>query len=385
MQSEDYSIDRCTSATPRPRGWFAAVSIASIWLFGPILAPAAGQEKIDWKTGVEFRKQLETTVGVNWGDNPLRDALGRLARTQGTAIFLDRRVDPDQRVAFTSRDQPLEIALVRLCGELELAKSALGSVVYIGPQGSADKVATVAALRRQEASALPAAAKARWLKQAPMAWPELTTPNQLLAQLAREGSFSINGELPHDVWPAYDLPAMPLADRLSLVLAGFGLTYRIEQNGSAVTLTTIPDDIEYEKSYSRGDPARLAAELKRLMPDLKIGRRNNEVVVRGPYEEHEKIERMLRGERVKTVTPAPGEKRYTLKVENQPAGAVATTVAKEIGKKLTYDPSALPKLKEKVTFSVTDVPLDQLLKATLEPLGLRAEVGEETLNIVEID
>jgi len=358
---------------------------AVLGIFALATGPASGQEKTDWKTGVEFRKQLEATVGINWGDNPLRDALGRLARTQGTAIFLDRRVDPDQRVAFTSRDEALEIAFVRLCAELGLGKSVIGSVVYIGPKDSADKFATVAALRRKDASALPATAKARWLKQASLVWPELTTPEELLQKLSREGNFVVDRELPHDLWPAYDLPAMPLADRLSLVLAGFGMTYQIEQNGSAVRLVPIPNDIEYEKSYSRSDPAKLAAELKRLMPGLKIGRRNDEVVVRGPYEEHEKIERMLRGERVKTVTPVPGEKRYTLKVENQPAGAVATTVAKEIGKKLTYEPAVLPKLKEKVTFSVTDVPLEQLLKATLEPLGLRAEVGDETLSIVVID
>ena len=372
---------RVNSATAASAAWFAIVTLGVLLLGSPVQAQDSG----DWKTGAAFRKQLEATVGINWGDNPLRDALGRLSRAQGTAIFLDRRIDPDQRVEFTSRDEPFEVALVRLCGQLGLGKSVLGSVIYLGPKESADKLATVAALRRNEASALPAAAKARWLKQQPMAWEQLTTPADLLERLQKEGGFTVNGQLPHDLWPAYDLPPLPLCDRLSLVLAGFGLTYQLEQNGAVVNLAPMPEQIEYEKSYTRSDPAKLAAELKRLLPGLKIGRRGNEVVVRGPYEEHEKIERMLRGEKVKTVTPVAGEKRYTLKVENQPAGAVVRTVANEIGKELKYDSAVLGKLKTKVTFSVQDVPLDELLQRTLEPLGLKAELGDQSLTIVSAD
>ena len=378
MQSLDnLFIIRGTHATPRLIVWFA-VLLASIFVNGSY---AAAQDASEWKTGVEFRRQLESTVGINWGDNPLRDALGRLSRAQGVAIFLDRRVDPDQRVEFTSRDEPFEVALLRLCGQLDLGKAVIGSVVYIGPKQSADKLATVAALRRKDSADLPAAAKARWLKQQPMAWPELTTPAELLEQLQRDGSFVTSDKLPHDLWPGYDLPPLPLADRLSLLLAGFGMTYELQREGAAVKFVPVPDNIEYEKSYTRSDPAKLAADLKRLMPGLKIGRRGSEVVVRGPFEDHEKIERMLRGEKVKTVVPAPGEKRYSLKVENQPAGAVVRTVAKEIGKEMKYDSLVLAKLKEKVSFTVQYVPLDELLKATLQPLGLKAEVTDEALTI----
>lgn len=377
----DHLMQRGNSATARRIVWFAALGACFAWS----VSAAAGQDAVDWKTGVEFRRQLESPVGLKWGENPLRDAIGRLARTQGTAIFLDRRVDPDQRVEFTSRDEPFEVAIARLCQQLGLGESILGSVIYIGPKETADKLATVAALRRKEASQMSPGVKAKWLKQEPLAWPELTTPAALVEQLARDGGFVVNGELPHDLWPAYDLPPLPLADRLSLLLAGFGLTYEIGANGGAVNLTPLPENVEYEQSYTRSDPARLAADLKRVLPGLKIGQRGNEVVVRAPYEDHEKIERMLRGEKVKTVAPVAGEKRYTLKVANQPAGAVARTVAKEIGKELKYDASLLPKLKQSVTFSVQDVPLDELLRATLEPLGLRAELTEDALNISAID
>jgi hypothetical protein len=381
VQSFDPLSHRGTSATPSLFAWF------TLLIFCAAVPSSDGlvAEKTDWKTGVEFRRQLESQVGVNWGDNPLRDALGRLSRAQQVAIFLDRRVDPDQRVEFESRDESFEVALTRLCGHLNLGRSIVGSVVYIGPKESADKLATLAALRRKEAAELSPAAKARWLKQDRWGWDELASPNGLLEKLQQSAKFSSEGSLPHDVWPAGNLPPLPLADRLSLLLAGFGMTFQFEQDGNAVKLVPMPDDVEYEHSYTRTDPAKLAADLKRQLPEIQIERRGTQVIVRGRFEDHEKIERMLHGEKVRTITSVPGDKRFTLKVANQPAGAVARTIAKELGKELKYDPEILPKLKEPVSFSVKEVSVEELLRTTLEPLGLTATVGDQTLDISAID
>lgn len=342
---------------------------------------ARGDDGVDWKKDAAFRQQLSLPVGIAWGDNPLRPALDRLARSQQVAMLLDRRVDPDQRVEFTSRDESLELALARLCQQLELGRAVVGSVVYLGPRDTADRLATVAAMRRKDAGNLPAAGKARWLKQQPLAWPELSTPREIIDRLAAEGRFKVEGTVPHDVWPAADFPSLPLTDRLSLVLAGFGLTYTMEQNGAVARLSPLPEAVEYAKSYTRSDPAKLAAELKRVLPQLDIQRKGDEVVVVARHEDHETIDRLLRGEKVRTVTPKGSEKLYSLRVENQSAGAVVKRIAQELGKELKYDEAALARLREKVSFTVQEVSLDSLLKTTLEPLGLKGTVTDESLEI----
>ena len=63
---------------------------------------------------------------MTWSGQPLRPALGDLARLQQTAVFLDRRVDPGQPMDFTQRDATLEDLLSRLAEQLDLGLGATG-------------------------------------------------------------------------------------------------------------------------------------------------------------------------------------------------------------------------------------------------------------------
>jgi hypothetical protein len=72
------------------------------------------QEPIAWKTGPALRKQLDASVGVTWPERPLRDGLTSLSRNTGVCIFLDRRIDPDQTVELTVRDESVQRVLEQL-------------------------------------------------------------------------------------------------------------------------------------------------------------------------------------------------------------------------------------------------------------------------------
>src|SRR5438552_11738492 len=78
---------------------------ASVLLAG---SGAMADEPVAWKTGAAFTRQLHEIVGVSWQDRALRDGLDRLSRAYGVAVFLDRRIDPDQHVDFTARDVPFD-------------------------------------------------------------------------------------------------------------------------------------------------------------------------------------------------------------------------------------------------------------------------------------
>jgi hypothetical protein len=69
-------------------------------------------------------------------------------------------------------------------------------------------------------------------------------------------------------------------------------------------------------------------------------------------------------------------------VKGEPAGAAASTVAKELGKELKFAADLRPKLEQRVNFMVKDVTLEELLNQALDPLGLRYQVTDAELEIL---
>jgi hypothetical protein len=344
--------------------------------------PVCGQET-SWKTGPALRKQLESPLSLVWGQRELREALASLAKSTGVAIVLDRRLDPSRTLDLTVTDEPLKTVLLRVAEQVDGGVSLVGSVVYVGPKVTAGKLATLAALRRQSAGEFAANVKAAVAKSEPLGWNNLTEPRVLIGDVAKRAGITIeNSEvIPHDLWPGAEWPAMPWAERMTILLAGFDLTYD-PAGPDSIRLIPIPRELEYEKSYTpRGAVERAAADLKRLAPAAKIAVEGKRLRVAASVEDHERIERLLSGESVTTTKVTPGQKRYTLTVENQPAGAVVKTIAGQLGKELTYDPAAVEKLQTKVSFTVKEVPLEELMAKTLGPLGLTYRIEGPSLVI----
>ena len=65
-------------------------------------------------------------------------------------MFLDRRVDPDQRVELSIEDQPLETAINQIAGRTQLGVSRIGTTFYYGPATTTAYLGTIAALRRDD-------------------------------------------------------------------------------------------------------------------------------------------------------------------------------------------------------------------------------------------
>jgi hypothetical protein len=377
-------------SNPARSAWSMVVFITALaggWFGTFELDRADAAEPIDWKIGLEFRQALEQPLGLKWGENPARQAFRNLAQNQRVAVWLDRRIDPGLKLQFEADDLPLGIVLDQLCEKYRWKRAAVGPVVYLGPPAIAGKLATLAAVRRQQVGRESAQQRARWSRAVAWQVPELAQPRELMQELVREaGATLANPEaIPHDLWPEIALPRLTLADRMSLVLAGFDLTFEPSPDGSSIRIVPAPAEIEYTETYSwRGANASLAAQLAKKFLEAEVLLVNDKVQVTGPYEVHEKIDRLMSGETVRTTKVAPGSKVYSLRVDNQPAGAVVKTVAKELGKELQYDPALLDKLKTNVSFTVKDVDLNDLLAAALKPLGLTYEMKEAALVIVPV-
>ncbi len=376
-----------TSVGSRPP---LALAVALSLAMAAICSIGYAQQTSVWKTGPALRQALDAKLSLTWSERQLRDGLANLSQSTQVAIFLDRRIDPSQTLELSAADEPLQLLLAKIGGQAKAGVAAIGPCVYLGPPETAAVLSTVAAMRRNEVSKLPADAKLRLLRTQAWQWSELAEPRQLLADLARQAGVNVqNAELiPHDLWPAQSLPPLPRVDRLSLLVAGFGLTFQIDAQGTAIRLVPLPESAALEKTYTtRGNAADLAVQLRRIVPLAQIRTEPGKLRVTASQDDHDKVERLLAGERVTTtkkVKPGAGggEKRYTLTVENQPAGAVLKTVANSLGKELKYDEALLEKLKTNVSFTAKDVTLEELMKKTLTPLGLTYKLDEKALEIV---
>jgi hypothetical protein len=364
---------------------------AALW-FVVLGGVAIGQESSGWKTGPAFRQELDKQVSVAKSEQPLRQVLASLSQSFVVAVFLDRRIDPGQMVGLIVRDQPLQVMFTQLAAAAKAQMTHVGPVVYIGPPETASKLATLAAIRRKEVAQLPRDAKSRLLRAQAWRWDERAEPRQLLNDLARQAGVTIENPdmIPHDLWPAVSLPPLPWTDRLTLLLAGFGLTFEFTNQGAAVRLVPIPEGaVVLEHAYTtRGAPAATAAQLRRIVPDAKIRVEQGKLVVTASQEDHETIERLLSQQNVRTTKTVKGrdaDKRYTLQTDKAvSAGALLRKIAENLGKELKCDEAALPKLQQRVDLSVKEATLDQLLAAlerALKPLALTFKVTDDALEV----
>jgi len=296
--------------------------------------------------------------------------------------MLDRRVDPGQKLDLKLNDVPLREVFLQIAGQFDLGVSMFGPVVYIGPRHVTERMRTLVALRNEDVHQLPRLQQRTFMQLRPWSWNELSTPRALLESLETEMGISIGGlaHVPHDLWPAMDLPPLSLVDRLTLLGGAFDLTIRIAPDGRSVELVPIVPPVYLERSYSyqqRG--GRLPGELVSLVPQATLEIANNRLIVRGRLEDHEIVADFLQGKLVGRAGRAqnhapPSEKVFTLVVEPQPVGPLVRQIARQLGLELTFNEAALDaaglSLETVVSFDVQSVPLDQLLQAALEPAGM---------------
>ncbi|MFV1964014.1 MAG: hypothetical protein ACC628_01230 [Pirellulaceae bacterium] len=344
----------------------------------------AGQDATAWLADRKFERQLDAEAGITLYENPVRDAIASLSRTQRICIWLDRRLDPGFEPDFTSHGTSLNVLLQRLAARLHGGVGYMKSVVYLGPVATARKLPTLVAIRTDEAKALPEEVQPAFLQRRVSHWDDLAVPRQIIEALARESRLSVVGveHVSHDLWPAVDLPPLTFVERLSLVLAGFDLTFEIARDGSAVRIVPMPDTTVLVRTYAlRGNVDRIVGGLASRFPQARLQRTGPRLQVAGSYEDHRLIARLLRGEKVQRVAVVGGEKRYSLKFENQPIGVLLTTLARQLELELVVDPRVNPLLHKRVKVQVTEVPLQQLLETALDGSGIQFQLQEKKLSL----
>lgn len=334
---------------------------------------------------------VSRTATIHWDQVPLADVVRRLSETFDVAVFLDRRADPTQRISLDARNANVTETLQRAAAAAKLGVCQLVGVMYLGPPTTAEVLRTRAAVRSEELNRLPAAARAGLVQKRPTKWPRLTEPRALVAAAVSERGWQIAGAelIPSDLWPAGSLPPLTSADQLSLLLAGFDLTFQLVEDARTVKIVPLAAPAMLTRTYRLRYGEADAARLRQQFPTLQIEVAGDSAAVKARLEDHERLAGWLAGPttRPPTRASAGGTKSvFTLKVQEQPIQAVIDTLKQKLDWQLEVDTEAVRaaglSLDRRVSFEVKDADQNELLKALLRPAGLDYRREGERLIIV---
>jgi hypothetical protein len=331
-------------------------------------------------------------VTIEWKRVPLQNALGRLKEEFDEPVFVDRRVDPTQRVSLEIEGAILGQVLRRISATASLGYSKLSPIHYLGPPEAAEQLRTVAAAREADISRLPARLRTALEVKKPMSWPRLTEPRQLITEVVARRGWRIGGaeRIPHDLWPAGELPPMSLPKQLTLLLIGFDLNFAIKP--AERTLEIMPlEPVTIRREYRLPSRSAAAIEpLRQVLAESKSHRLDStNLIVDARIEQHEQLAELLSSRAVEARAGRVARQTrqlYTLRVQEQPVGTVLNELAARIGWSMDVDSEAIRaaglSLERRVSFSVENSGEDELLEAVLLPAGLNYVREGERLRIV---
>ncbi|MGA2620592.1 MAG: STN domain-containing protein [Thermoguttaceae bacterium] len=233
-----------------------AVAVAGMLAVDRSVAAEGG---VAWATGPALQERLDAKLDLIWSGsaNPLQAALAKLSRAERVAVLLDRRVDPDQNVAIKLVAVPLVTALGEIAHSRQLGVAMLGPVAYFGPPEAAARLPPLSALREEEVRRLRPATARRLLLRKPLVWRDYAAPRDVLGQLAEQGGVELldREQVPHDLWAAADLPALPWVDRVTLIVNQFDLTFQVAADGRSVRLVPVPQGVASSADVAGPRPA----------------------------------------------------------------------------------------------------------------------------------
>lgn len=313
--------------------------VCRLTLFWLLISFFAGVAAAQTRSNDGARKRTaarSATYSVQWQRLPLANAIERLRTVSKVDLIVDRRLDPGQRVDLELTDARVDEIVAQLAAASRAGSTRIGRLYYLGPKFVADRLSSLAAARRRDVNRLPPDARASLLERRRIAWPQLTEPRGLVTQLLSDHGWLVTqaDRIPHDLWGSGSLPAMALADQLTVLLAGFDLTYRIAEGRKVIEIVPVDWQAVARAPVAPAAPSRRSQEIAR------------------------------------------GTQVYTLRVESQPVGKVLEQLSRRIGWQILVDEDALRtagrSLDERVSFSVSSADEDQLLDALLAPARLQA-------------
>lgn len=347
------------------------------------LATVMTDEPSNWLSGRRLDRQTRLALYGQWSAAPLGPLLRQLSDQQRIAIFIDRRVDPSLPITLTANDLTWEQLLQALASDHGYGFCRLDDLYYFGPAeislslpGAYAKLKNQLIKRRREL-------KIDWSKTVPLAWPALSRPRLLLQKLAAENGIVLlhADRIPHDLWPAADLPEVPLHQQAILLALGFDKWIAISKTGARMKVVNFPATSSGSFVVAQvGDAEATAADLSSRFPQLKfrkIGKSN--IQVTGGFETMLPAIQELVNRQV-PLKVASSEARYTVKLKGT-RGSILATVAQQLNVQLRFDRESRALLEDYIELNIVDATLEEILQRAMAGTPLEYRLDNAVLAI----
>ncbi|MBA4030612.1 MAG: hypothetical protein C0478_06935 [Planctomyces sp.] len=342
---------------------------------GPTCRPLLAQETQSVVPKEMFQHEYLPPRTLVVTGRSLRETLTLAAEAEGWSPWFDWNIDTSQPASIHLLGQTTTQALQQLMGDKGLGVSRIDSIVYVGAPEKAELVTTAAAWRRIEADAAKnnwsPPIRQQWKSRQTLEWPELTTPAELARSIEKLWGIEIQGDFPHDHLAAGKLSKVLFADALSVLAANSDQTFSINPQGDRCLLRPLE---QRDRSLTMTFPGIAIEKLTQtasLFPNLRIENRGSEVLVRGSYNQLQRLDSALKqpAEQLAEATGTPVTPlRDSLAIPNRPGKKVSS------GK---YETLKLTMRAEQVTRQTV---LDQLVKS-----GIPVAYDPEKLNAAGLD
>ena len=347
----------------------------------------------------QLAARLTTPVSATWQGQTIGNALERLSELYKIDVWLDRRVDIRATVELSIRNKPLVEALDGLADQLELAVVPFGDIAYVGPSATAQELRTLAAIARQSVARMPSASRQRWLHRTNLEFEHLSEPRQLVEDIVESaGADVVNPTaIPHDLWRETKSAATPTIDALVLLLFGFDLTCHLSPDGREVRVKLIRRPVHLAYDYQLSP--RQLQEFESILHEWPEARResaNQGVRLFAGWDTHFQVQQeigLVQPDRpLANRPPTPrrdsdaqsGERAFTLRLREQPLGAVLDQLSAQLGFAVAWsnelDPTQVR--QRRVSCNVREVGRDELLKAVVSSADLDCEFSQGEIRIV---
>src|SRR5690606_26637627 len=180
-------------------------------------------ERVAWHTGRPLTRELARPVNIVLRRTTPRDVVLRLRELHRIALWLDRRIDPDQPIDVQFTQVSLMEALQSFAAQLEAQVAQVGGTLFIGLPESTDRIRTAIELRTAELRRFEGedalGRQFTLLRGTTLAWPDLAEPARLVDDVCQ--SFQIeqmgNSRVPHDLWAAGAMADVNAVEALALL------------------------------------------------------------------------------------------------------------------------------------------------------------------------
>lgn len=350
------------------------------------------------RTGRALERALETRRAISTQAVPIREIVADLQEQAGICIVVDRRIDPSQRLTINTGLVSTEDLLRQVAAELPAANISVNrSFVYIGPFDTARRLRTLCeqkrllvlnARREFEKEAYAKVAKAEL-----QTWGELVTPQDLVVEFSKNAGLKILNPdaIPHDLWHAAQLSAMPFAELAMLVLIQFDLAFDIDPANVECTIVPIPEVVLLERRHSVSSRRRDVAQ-KQLMEkfrELEAQWGRSAVLVHATYEQHEQIAVLLSGKDPAEDPPVMNEslktRLFTLSLPNGVTWRSLMSQLQKSGVVIRAEVDLAELLDQKVSGDFKRLPGSQFFNQLFNRLPVQVEVLDKEVVLRSAD